>query len=688
MASETGAAAWQERPPEVPGYRLLRRIGAGAYGDVWLAEDKDRDHVAIKLIDRERLRLLSRTNREERALQLLQSQLPEHEHLIEVYDAGETDRYLYYAMNLADDASGDRGEELDIRRYQPKTLADLVLRGRAIPIEEAIGIIRNLLGAVGCLHKHGIVHRDIKPTNILSVQGRWTLADIGLMAEDATFITTVGSPDFMPPTGRIDRTVDFYALGKILYCLVTGSPPRSFPRIPVAMLTNQERVWAASEVNEVIGRACAAAPDNRFQSDAEFQAALEACVQRIRDGIPNDADGAFVASGSVVLGADQRAAWGKEEARRTALPRVERPRTWLESVTRKVQIAIALWLLPVVVLAGAWMMFFPLYSVSAYVRVIPRSVTPLHDSSSGGTLEEFDRLRNTLAAMVAASNLLMDVLHLPEIKETKFYSGHGGDFERALYDLERRLRVRVVPDSALIEVTMLTKEPMEARLIVNTIINRFVQRDVSRFNDDIAIKLKVLRQSEAQAQARYKATNDLLRQMRMRSDVPLNADTIKAQAAFLFDLEAEWKQFERQLIQVDELLKAEATTTSPSDYVGDLEARRAMLSTDLAAIFDQLAKARGDYRQSVSEVGEFERLEEEIRAQYDLLSSVRQKLMEREADFRTLEEEGRVSAMLATRDGMWPEFGLMRWPVWLTAALGWLGFLWVVRRITPIFVGV
>src|SRR5437016_4896858 len=76
-------------------YALLRRIGAGTYGDVWLARDVVGKLVAVKLIDRERLSLLSRTNREERALGLLRAKLPEHPNLIRVHHVGNDDARLY-----------------------------------------------------------------------------------------------------------------------------------------------------------------------------------------------------------------------------------------------------------------------------------------------------------------------------------------------------------------------------------------------------------------------------------------------------------------------------------------------------------------------------------------------------------------------------------------------------------------
>lgn len=295
-------------------YKLLRRIGAGTYGDVWLARDSVGKHVAVKVIDRERLALMSQKNREERALRLMRTELPEHQHLIRIHHVGNDAARLYYVMDLADNAidedssSGIQGSVADglagsdseenhaiaaeasgvgrirapnIDCYRPKTLADGASRGAPLAVPDAIRVVRQLLDAVRCLHEHGIVHRDIKPSNVISVGGVWKLADIGLLARETAQMTTVGTPDFMPPTGKIDRTVDLYALGKLLYCLVTGSPPRAFPTIPASVLAPDRR-GATRENNSVITRACDIRPEARFHSPDEFDKALDGCLKRIK----------------------------------------------------------------------------------------------------------------------------------------------------------------------------------------------------------------------------------------------------------------------------------------------------------------------------------------------------------------------------------------------------------------------
>lgn len=266
-------------------YRLLRRVGAGSYGDVWLAEDAVGKHVAVKVIDRERLALISRTNREERGLSLIRTQLPEHEHLIRVHHVGNDDARLYYVMDLADPRDSSQSPSLDVQAYRPRSLDDEITIGNPMPIPQAIGIVRQLLSAVTCLHENGIVHRDIKPSNILCVGGVWKLADIGLLSEERPEMTVVGTPDFMPPDSTMDRSADLYALGKLLYCLVTGDPASSFPALPPHLLSSEQRC-AVSEVNEIITRACHPKRDARFKSAEEFDEALSVCLRRIEKGPP------------------------------------------------------------------------------------------------------------------------------------------------------------------------------------------------------------------------------------------------------------------------------------------------------------------------------------------------------------------------------------------------------------------
>jgi hypothetical protein len=152
-----------------------------------------------------------------------------------------------------------------------------------MPPRQAIEIVRQLLSAVASLHDRGIIHRDIKPSNVVRVGGVWKLADIGLLAEEATEVTAVGTPGFMPPTGPMDRTADLYALGKLLYCLVTGNPARSFPALPGPLLRDESR-RAHSEVNDVVTHACGAKTVERFPTAVAFADALDACLEEIDAG--------------------------------------------------------------------------------------------------------------------------------------------------------------------------------------------------------------------------------------------------------------------------------------------------------------------------------------------------------------------------------------------------------------------
>src|SRR5208337_347352 len=174
--------------------------------------------------------------------------------LIDVLQIGRSDAegYFYYVMELADAAdswlreqveagqisSGDQERpgakpacpgEVDPQSYIPKTLSrEIQQRGR-LRYEECITLGLTLNLALGHLHRHGLIHRDVKPSNIVFVNGVPKLTDIGLVTDLAGAESFVGTEGFIPPEGPNSPQADLYALGKVLYEASMGKDRNEFP---------------------------------------------------------------------------------------------------------------------------------------------------------------------------------------------------------------------------------------------------------------------------------------------------------------------------------------------------------------------------------------------------------------------------------------------------------------------------
>src|ERR1035438_5873998 len=154
------------------------------------------------------------------------------------------------------------GWEREPSTYKPRDLVSerARSRGRRLPVRECVRIGLALSDALDFLHQQGMTHRDIKPQNIIFVNGQPKLADLGLITDIRSLEhqgTLVGTPGYMPPSPERPGTVaaDIYALGMVLYVLCTGRAPALFPEVATTLVQAEEPPEFLP-LNQVILTAC------------------------------------------------------------------------------------------------------------------------------------------------------------------------------------------------------------------------------------------------------------------------------------------------------------------------------------------------------------------------------------------------------------------------------------------------
>ena len=262
-----------DTPPAKLDYEVLRMIGRGSYGSVWLVRDQAGAHHACKVVYREQFDHDRPYEREFAGIQKFEPVSRFNESQVKILHVGRRDEagYFYYLMELGDDA--DTGQEIDPERYTPKTIkSELARRGR-LPVEECVRIGLSLCTALENLHDNGLIHRDIKPANIIFVKGTPKLADIGLVTEAGHTMSYVGTAGFIPPEGPTSPQADLYSLGKVLYEISTGADRLDFPELPADFGEFPDRE-AVLELNAVVAKACESDIRRRYQSAREMSADL------------------------------------------------------------------------------------------------------------------------------------------------------------------------------------------------------------------------------------------------------------------------------------------------------------------------------------------------------------------------------------------------------------------------------
>lgn len=262
--------------PMVPDHEIIRCIGQGSYGEVWLARTAMGAFRAVKLVRRRAFGEDRQFDREFSGLEKVEPISRLHEGLVDILQVGRgrglSGDFLYYVMELADDLSATSGGGVvQPDRYQPRTLRSLLDQGGPVPREDCLRIGLNLADALAFLHASGLVHRDIKPANIVFVAGRPRLADIGLIAGMNEGRSLVGTVGYLPPEGPGTARADIFSLGMVLYELATGLHPMHFPA-PSAESTGVDR---SDQLLAVILRLCAPNPDHRPPSAIAVRWELE-----------------------------------------------------------------------------------------------------------------------------------------------------------------------------------------------------------------------------------------------------------------------------------------------------------------------------------------------------------------------------------------------------------------------------
>lgn len=265
-------------------YQIIRTIGEGGMANVYLAYDTILDrNVAVKILRGDLAndeKFVRRFKREAISASSLT-----HPNIVEMYDVGE-----------------DNGNNFIVMEYiDGKTLKNLIKKRGALTLPEVIDIMLQLTSAIACAHESYIIHRDIKPQNVMILDdGRVKITDFGIaIASNAADLTqtnsVMGSVHYLPPeqangNGATIKS-DIYSLGILMYELLTGKVPfKGENAVEIALKQMKEEIPNVCEINpeipqaieNIILRACAKNPKNRYDSVAEMHTDLKTALSSDR----------------------------------------------------------------------------------------------------------------------------------------------------------------------------------------------------------------------------------------------------------------------------------------------------------------------------------------------------------------------------------------------------------------------
>ena len=274
--ASSGPSGWE--PPSVerlqellPQYEITALIGRGGMGAVYRGVQSTLGrNVAIKLLPESLQEDIGDASFAERfKLEARSMASLDHPAIISVHDFGQTSEgHLYFVMEFVDG--------MDLQQY-------LRASGGKLEADAAVAIVSHVLDALDYAHKKGIVHRDIKPANVLiNSEGRVKIADFGLAKEigaEGVGLTmsnvAMGTPDFIAPEALLDSATsdgraDLYAVGVMLYQMLTGKLPRGMFKLP-----SEEDARFDPRIDDIIAEAMEPNPEHRFSAAKDFRKKLD-----------------------------------------------------------------------------------------------------------------------------------------------------------------------------------------------------------------------------------------------------------------------------------------------------------------------------------------------------------------------------------------------------------------------------